>query len=217
MLVLHPNLVFFRRLLSVILLMLITMAGFALSATARADSSESTLATVSFIDGDLELGGEVGGSGLNLNFGEQYIPVTGISYPAINNASGTPVDHILRVEDSRFDSGEWQVTVSLTQFIDVTDTADNFHAMISFLNPAVANANASAGTVGLTVEQDVQVNSQGGAVPVMTADDALNRGIFTATWKNENVTLNISDEEVANIGLAHYSATLNWTLEQGPF
>lgn len=214
----HPHAVnHFRRLMACLLLFSILLTGLLSTASAEDPTVDSTLATISFVDGELELGGDVAGSGLNFSFGKQTIPVAKIVYPAVNEKAGVPVDHVLQVEDARFASGDWHVTVSLTSFIDTDgDPAPSFGGLIILQNPAVANVNASAGTAGLTVTEDLQVSSGGGPVLAMLADKALGRGIYTATWKNEDVTLNLSDSEVSKIGLADYSATLNWTLNQGP-
>lgn len=170
-----------------------------------------TTASVSFIDGDLELGGDATGSGLNFDFGQHTIPVAGISYPSEN-----AVPHILQVEDSRFASGDWHVTVGLSAFTDVNSTATPFDAIISLQNAVASNENASAGTAGLSVENDISVASGMGPTLVMAADDTLLRGIFNAQWNASDVALNIDDSEVVNIGLANYTATLTWTLNLGP-
>lgn len=186
-------------------------------ARGEAPITNTTTATVSFIDGDLELGGSMQGSGLNFAFGEHAIPATQAKYPAKNESGGLPVNHILPVEDSRVASGDWQVTVALTAFTDALATApSSFDGVIRLMNPVIANANASAGTTGLTAEDDISVVSGESAVLVMAADDTLPRGEFTATWTNDDVTLNISDGEVLNIELLNYVATLTWTLNIGP-
>lgn len=178
----------------------------------------TTTASVSFIEGDLEFPGDVGGSGMYFQFGEHVIPISEIAYPAENAAEGgSPVPHVLPVEDSRYASGDWHVTVSLTDFADnATNPTSTFGAFIQLVNPAVANQNTSAGTEGLTVLDDITILSGAQATLVMHADDTLPRGLFTATWTNEQVTLNIGDSEVTKLQPLDYAATLTWTLSLGP-
>lgn len=200
--------------LAMVCAMLVMLVG---SVSGFADETANTYATVSFVDGDLQIGGEVAGSGLNFQFGEHAIPARSVSYPAVNENAGAPVDHILQVEDARISSGDWHVTVSMTSFTGVgPETVDDFKAKLTLVNPAVANANTEAGTAGLTVTGDLSITSDAGAELVMEADDTLPRGIFTAAWQNDNATLDISNAEVQNIGEAVYSATLTWSLNMGP-
>lgn len=177
----------------------------------------TTTADISFIEGELEFSGDVGGSGMHFTFGEHTIPFDTVNYPAENADGGLPVSHILPVEDARYQSGDWHVTVELTPFGDTpTSPTSAFDAIIRLANPVVANQNASAGTTGLTVESPISIASGGGETLVMTADDTLPRGLFTATWTNEKVTLNIDETEVGNITPVPYAATLTWTLNLGP-
>lgn len=195
-----------RRALSIALVaLLLIRPAFSL---AEVNRISDTTATVSFIEGDLEMVGDVEGSGLDFDFGSHTIPVVGTSYGAQNL-----LEHFLQVADSRYDSGDWQVTVSLTSF-----SGDNsaFDAVIRLQNPVVSNANESTGTDGLQVESLISIASGGDTVPVMTADGMLGRGRYTAHWTNENVTLNISDGEVGNIAPESYGAKLTWTLSLGP-
>lgn len=205
----------FPKVLGLILLIVLALGlGTAALAEGLPATSETT-ATVSFLDGDLELDGKIGGSGLNFDFGQHSIPAESVSYPAENaGEEGVPVDHALQVVDTRMASGDWFVTVSMTSFTAQDETA--FDAMIQLANATYANANETAGTEGLTVEEDVRVSSGGGSALVMEADDTLPRGIYTVNWKNKDVTLNISDSEVLNLGTVAYSAELSWTLNVGP-
>lgn len=180
---------------------------------AVAETAQTT-ATVSFIDGKLTLDNNITGSGLNFDFGEHTIPSVGVSYTAENTSGGMPVQHILQVEDARVKSGDWHVTVALTDFSPLA--GDSFDAMISLKAPAIANANAAAGTGGLTVTQDLLVASGGGEKLVMEADDTLSRGIYSLTWQNDDVALNIGDGEVTKLDVNGYSATLSWVLNVGP-
>lgn len=178
----------------------------------------TTTASVSFIEGDLEFPGSVGGSGMYFQFGQHVIPINAVSYPAENTEDGSAVSHVLPVEDSRFSSGDWHVTVSMTPFTDsIIAPTSTFNAVIRLLNPVVANQNAIAGTAGLTVVADISILSAGTDILVMSADDTLPRGMFTATWTNDKATLNIGAGEVGSIQPLDYSATLTWTLNQGPF
>lgn len=194
---------------------------FSCSVMALGDLSQTsnTRATVSFTDGDLEIGGgNVGGSGLNFFFGEHPIPIVRASYPAENDNAGLPLNHVLPVEDSRYNSGDWHIMVALTSFVDTPATpTSSFDAVIRLENAVTANANAAVGTAGLTVENSVFVASGASAVLVMYADNTLPRGLFTATWTNDDVVLDISDAEVMKIGPSAYEATLTWTLNLGPF
>lgn len=195
-------------------LMLFALPALAADLTGR---DATTTADVSFIEGELEFSGDLGGSGLNFTFGEHTIPFDMVSYPAENVDGGLPVSHILPVEDARYNSGDWHVTVSLTSFADSASSPTSaFDAIISLETPVVANENASAGTAGLTVEDPLNIASGGGATLVMLAEDTLPRGLFTATWTNSKVTLNIGDAEVVNITPVPYAATLTWTLNLGP-
>lgn len=203
----------FLALMSIVLLLL--PAG-ALGAPLQ---TNDTRATVSFTDGDLEIGGgSMGGSGLNFTFGEHPIPITRTSYLAQNNDGGMPVNHVLPVEDARYDSGDWHVTVAMTSFGDAPMApTSSFDAVIKLENAVASNTNTAAGVAGLMVENHISVASGASAVLVMYADDTLSRGLFTATWTNDDVSLNISDAEVLKIGPSGYEATLTWTLSQGPF
>lgn len=210
-----PNMLRFVAMLTCALMLL--MAGTAL-ASGLEGRGGTTSANVSFSDGSLSFGEETGGSGMHLNFGSHTIPYEAVSYPAVNQVGDADDEHILPVVDSRFASGSWQVTVSLTPFTYTPEEGDPsaFDGAIRFVSPIVANVNTSAGTAGLTVDNDFSVLSGMDATTVMTADDTLPRGIFTATWTNEKVTLNISDDEVSNVGPVAYGATLTWSLVTGP-
>lgn len=199
-----------------LLTLLIALSGWTAARAEGLPATSETTATVSFIDGDLELGGEVGGSGLHFDFGSHALPAESVSYAAQNTSEGVPVDHVLPVVDTRYVSGDWYVTVALTSFDAATEGVSSFDAQIKLNDAVLANANASAGTSGLTVENDIAVTSGLGAVGVMSADETLSRGLFTATWTNDKVKLNISDAELLNIGLSAYSAKLSWTLNLGP-
>lgn len=177
--------------------------------TGRAEQATTT-ANVTFVDGILEIGDITGGSGMNLRFGEHAIPAAAVSYPSTNDDA-----HILPVEDSRMTSGGWHVTVALTTFASASD--GSFSGLIHLTDPSVANRNTSAGTSGLSVEDTITVAGAGGAVLVMAADDTLPRGIFTATWAQEDVSLEITNAEVTKLAATSYDATLTWTLNIGPY
>lgn len=202
------------------LFMALSMAiGFFAMPRARAEEGptvSNTTATVTFLDGELSLEGEAQGSGMNFHFGQHHIPAKAATYTSENQKEGAPVSHILYVTDSRYDSGDWHVTVSLSNFMDTQGELDPFGAMIRLQNPVISNQNTSAGTEGLTIPSDIQIFSEASAIPVMEADGTLPRGIFSALWENQGITLNISDSEVSKIGLSNYSADLIWTLNLGP-
>lgn len=172
----------------------------------------NTTATVSFIDGDLELGGNASGSGMFFNFGQHKLPSTTVSYPAINAK-----DHILQVEDARYNSGDWQVTVSLSSFADTgVGTLESFDGMITLKGAVLANENPAAGTAGISVPPEIMIAPDTGEKPVMTATDEAPRGIFTATWTDKDVVLKIDGSETSKIGITSYTAALTWTLNIGP-
>lgn len=189
---------------------LLLLAMIFLMVPAQADAASTTTASVAFTDGSLEIGDITSGSGLNLDFGSHPVPVAAIHYPAENATA-----HVLPVEDSRMSSGNWHVTVAVTEFIG--SEASSFEGMISLKDPVVANVNASAGTNGLTVEEDITMASGAGEVLVMVADDTLPRGVFTATWTDEQVQLGISDIQAMNLKPENYAATMTWTLNIGPY
>lgn len=180
--------------------------------------SGETSASVSFVEGELSFGGDVGGSGMALLFGEHAIPVSAVNYPAVNQSGGSAVSHVLPVEDARYASGSWFVTVALSNFIHTPQEGDpvSFEGLITFTAPAVANSNTAASTDGLTVADPIAVASGLSPARVMTADNTLPRGLFTATWTNDHVVLSIVDAEVAKIGPGSYAATMTWTLTLGP-
>lgn len=190
-------------------LLLLAMAILIVPAQAGAAQSTTT-ASVTFTDGSLEMGDITSGSSMNLNFGSHPIPVAAIQYPAEN-----ATEHILPVEDSRVSSGNWHVTVAVTAFAG--SESSNFEGRIILKDPAVANKNTSAGTAGLSVETEVTVASGAGEVLVMAADDTLPRGVFTATWTDEQVQLSISDAQALNLNPENYAATMTWTLNIGPY
>lgn len=181
------------------------------------DNTARTTAVVTFIDGALEMDNDIAGSGLDFDFGEHVIPAVRATYQAENAVEGVPVNHVLQVEDARYNSGDWHVTVELSAFSTPSELdTSSFDAIISLQGPSVANANPVAGTDGLSVETNIRVASQDGGQLVMAADDTLPRGRFTASWDNEDVAMEISHSEVTNIGVASYTATLTWTLHVGP-
>lgn len=203
----YENRNLFRRLLASILL--VSLLAFSFIATAGAETST---ASVSFLEGDLSLGGAAEGSGMNFEFGEHELPAAAVVYETVSSK-----DHILQVEDARFGSGNWHVTVAMTAFVDSTIApTSTFDAAIGLKNPALANSNTSAGTTGLSADGDVTIISGLGPVGVLHADDTLPRGIFTATWQPEDVALSISDTDVLKITPVAYTATLTWTLNLGP-
>lgn len=195
------------------LILVFAIAGMPMAA-GEANDEESTTATVAFLDGSVRFPDDIGGSGMNLNFGINRLPISAVAYTAVN---ALPANHIVAVEDARFNSGDWGVTVTLTSFESVgADSPSSFEAMIRFENARVVNANESAGIVGLTVGDPVSVTSNAGAAFVMTATSVLPRGLFSVEWTNDDITLNISGSEVLNISHDKYAATLNWALSVGP-
>lgn len=201
-----------RRVMAALMALMMVLSFLGLAAPAKAETSTST-ATVVFIEGDLSLIPDPSGSKLNFDFGSHYLPSTQVSYPAENTN-----DHILSVEDGRVASGNWYVTVSLSNFAEAggSSSVEAFAAEINLKNPDVYNANAATGTTGLTHVNDITVASEGDAQLVMEADDTLERGLYSMEWTNANVTLNIGNSQVSKIGLQAYAATVSWSLTQGP-
>lgn len=202
------------RLFTLLLAMVLAIAFGGVSAAASdANKEETTEAVVKFLDGNLSFSDDAGITGMNLYFGENTLPVKAIDYTATNQEDS----HRLAVEDSRYDSGNWGVNVTLSTFkSDDKDKPGEFEALIRFDNAIVANANDKAGFVGLSVGNSIEVTSDGGTVPVMSASNELPRGLFTSTWKNKDVTLSISNSEVVKISNVNYSAELQWILYVGP-
>lgn len=171
---------------------------------AFAAQTEKTMATVAFVDGTLEwvppvLGGE-DGDGMNLNFGEQPLPAGAIEYHSINGP------HLLRVDDSRDKSTDWQITAELTSFVNQWDSLNTFDGTISLALPATTPAP------GPNVKDPIYIFSNDAPTDIMFGPAALGRGEYKTTWESDNTRLIISQPESLKLTLAPYQAEITWTL-----
>lgn len=196
-----------------LMIVLLLIQGAFGSAKALGITSESTVA---FRQGDLRLiVDKTEGSGLNFDFGRHFLPLTEVTYRAENDKP-----HLLAVEDGRVDSGNWYVSVKMTEFTEAGGSLiqPSFAAMIQLKNPKITADNGSvpvAGT-GLTYSEDIQIKSESSWALVMEAPGSLVRGRYTMQWSNRDVTLNIGDSQVWRLEMYAYTSILSWQLTQGP-
>lgn len=198
-----------RKGLVTLMVLALTVVGTPAALAAEVDT-DSTTASITFTDGVLQFADDLAGSGMNLDFGSHILPIGEMEYEAENQ--GAAANHIVKVEDARFTSGDWLVTVALSSF---AGTASSFDGVITLSNAVLANDNAAAGTTGITVGNPMSVAS-GASAQVITADGTAQRGAVSATWTNEDVVLSISDAETLNLRPEAYTAELTWSLTTGP-
>lgn len=199
----------FRRVFAGLLLCVLAL-GCVASAAATALDSENSEASVSFVDGTLEFG-TLTGSKLNFDFGSHQLPMAAVSYPAEN----TDGDHSLQVVDSRYVSGDWSVSATLTSFSTSAAPNYQFDAIIQMVEPVVTSANTLTDKSELAVTDPFKATS-GSTVKLMDASADLTRDAYTATWTNAKVTLDIADAIIPDVGPGAYTATLTWDLNVGP-
>lgn len=169
--------------------------------------TSTSTATVSFIEGALEMVDPDPDSGLNgmdIDFGSNDLPAGAVSIAAADG------DHTLTVADARTTAGDWTMNVELSAFTTADSvTPQSFDASIEFVTPT-ADPDAE-----ISVEEGIEVMSGGGQVLVETASDQLERGTYNTTWLQADILLNIDGTEYENVQVADYEAEFTWTLIVG--
>lgn len=178
-------------------------------AAGAAVETQTSEAAVSFTDGTLQFGPLVG-SKLNFDFGTNVLPYAKIAYSSRNAEDY----HFLQVVDSRYQSGNWTVTTTLTPFQN-SATADTFDAVIQMLAPNISATNPASDTKQVKGKFSTEVPS-GGTVDMLVASSSLTRDAYTAKWAKGLVKLNIADAAILDISPGTYTATLTWDLNLGP-
>lgn len=189
-----------KRLTAILLAMLLVLS----LASSVAMAATST-ASVAFTNGSLEFGEVVGLGNMDLDFGSNALPLGAVFY------TDTGSTHSLTVLDPDFALNNWQVTGTLTAFSSASP-ASTFNGTI-----ALKLGSVSDGSV-IAAPSTVSIASTGGSANVMQGTNTPT-GTFSTSWTGANIELSLNAaaaSAVAVAGPANYTATMTWTLTEGP-
>lgn len=189
-----------------VMLAVALLATGAISANAESQNS-STKATIEFGKGVLAWDDAYPAdvSSMNLDFGSHELPINDITYQAVGTENSM---HSIRLRDSRKPALPWEVSVSMSEFINPGNNTDKFAGIITLKNTHASHEN-------LQKASDFVIESNATGIPVMSPETA-KRDVFSLSWKASNIALSLTQANALKVEEAAYTATLTWTLSEVP-
>jgi len=174
---------------------------------ASSETSETSEAVIEFASGSLSLEAVP-----DFDFASQTIMATDTSYTASQNGEDS-TEFVVGISDLRGTGEGWTLNIALSSFVDENDEASIPGAVIFIKNLTVSRA--STATIGNTPNnaEDIDINSDNVATPLLVADEEAGFGLWDLEWANADTTLTVPG---ASARVGANTATLTWSLENTP-